>query len=370
MNDDELQQMYEHMTPQHELCTPMHPDEHAGVYEGNVVRDKIIAFIAAFSLTGLVVLYSTMSWSPEAHSQVTQSVGPEIAENIPQPPDAPNPFRMLDIEAEAVAVYDINVDTFLFARRADEQRGLASLTKLMTGLLVVESYDIERRMAVAPGALQAEGDTGLLANETWRVRDLIQFTMLTSSNDGANALATAVGSLWVSTPAVSEATKRSSFVAQMNTRARELGLTQSTYRNPTGLDVTLGTPGAVGSAADTSRLLAHIWQHAPEVIDGTNEYSRTLVSEDGFVHQADNTNEFVTTIPGLMGSKTGYTDLAGGNLAVVYDVGLNHPIVVVVLGSSLDGRFTDVDALVEATYEYIESGWYAYEVTAGSTPRS
>jgi D-alanyl-D-alanine carboxypeptidase len=85
------------------------------------------------------------------------------------------------------------------------------------------------------------------------------------------------------------------------------------------------------------------------------------VSEDGFIHTAENTNKQVYSFPGLLGSKTGYTDYAGGNLAVVFDAGLNHPIAVVVLGSSLDGRFTDVRKLVDATAEYMTSGWYAYE---------
>ena len=72
-------------------------------------------------------------------------------------------------------------------------------------------------------------------------------------------------------------------------------------------------------------------------------------------------------IPGLLGGKTGYTNLAGGNLAVIYDAGLNHPIVVVVLGSTLEGRFGDVETLVDATYGYIENGWYEYEFMSGST---
>ena len=54
-------------------------------------------------------------------------------------------------------------------------------------------------------------------------------------------------------------------------------------------------------------------------------------------------------MPGLLRSKTGFTDLAGGNLAVIFDAGMNHPVAIVVLGSTQSGRFTDVKTLMAAT---------------------
>jgi D-alanyl-D-alanine carboxypeptidase len=74
-----------------------------------------------------------------------------------------------------------------------------------------------------------------------------------------------------------------------------------------------------------------------------------VTSSDGVVHTFANTDLDVTHIPDPLLSKTGYTDLAGGNLVVVYDAGINHPIAVVVLGSTENGRFTDVQQLVNAT---------------------
>jgi len=119
-----------------------------------------------------------------------------------------------------------------------------------------------------------------------------------------------------------------------------------------------------------SKLMSYIWKNEPEAISQTNKHELEFVSEDGFLHVAENTNEDVNNISGLIGSKTGYTDLAGGNLAIIYDAGLNHPIVVVVLGSTLGGRFEDVESLVEATYLYVESGWYEYDTIAGSTTQT
>jgi D-alanyl-D-alanine carboxypeptidase len=66
------------------------------------------------------------------------------------------------------------------------------------------------------------------------------------------------------------------------------------------------------------------------------------------MHIFPNTNEALEHLPGLIASKTGYTDLAGGNLAIVFDKGIGHHFVAVVLGSSRQGRFSDMRALMEA----------------------
>ena len=67
------------------------------------------------------------------------------------------------------------------------------------------------------------------------------------------------------------------------------------------------------------------------------------------MHTATNTNEVVGSIPGLIASKTGFTDLAGGNLVVAFDAGINRPVIISVLGATKDGRFTDMEMLVNAS---------------------
>jgi D-alanyl-D-alanine carboxypeptidase (penicillin-binding protein 5/6) len=251
----------------------------------------------------------------------------------------------------------------------NQQLPLASLTKLMTALLAVETFDLKSNIAIAPEALAIEGDSGLFANETWKVGDLVSFMMLSSSNNGAGALAAAAGSLWEPSVQVADTTsvhsKVNIFVDKMNIRAKELGLEDTMYTNPTGLDGQ--TTGGLGTASDMAHLMTYIWQKEHEAIYQTNILQKDFVSEDNFSHKAENTNGFVNTVSGIMGSKTGYTDLAGGNLAIIYDAGMDNPIVIVVLGSSPSGRFNDMSLLVDATSEYVESGWYEYEKMAGST---
>ena len=66
-----------------------------------------------------------------------------------------------------------------------------------------------------------------------------------------------------------------------------------------------------------------------------------------------NTNKLIEHLPGIIGSKTGFSDLARGNLAVVFDMGLEHPVIIVALGSSEEGRFEDIEKLYNETIKYL-----------------
>jgi D-alanyl-D-alanine carboxypeptidase len=91
-------------------------------------------------------------------------------------------------------------------------------------------------------------------------------------------------------------------------------------------------------------------------MEATTYDSLQFSSLDGVAYLAENTNIIAKTVPGLLASKTGYTDLAGGNLAIAFDAGLAHPVIVVVLGSSQEGRFTDVEKLIAASVTKIGQG--------------
>jgi D-alanyl-D-alanine carboxypeptidase len=79
----------------------------------------------------------------------------------------------------------------------------------------------------------------------------------------------------------------------------------------------------------------------------------SIKSSNGFYHKIENTNTIVGELPNILASKTGFTDLAGGNLAVIIDPSLNRPILIVVLGSTKEGRFQDVSNLAQKTIEYL-----------------
>ena len=97
-------------------------------------------------------------------------------------------------------------------------------------------------------------------------------------------------------------------------------------------------------------LFAYAAKTWPSVFAGTTKDGILLTSVRGDTTNAINTNDALGSISGLIMGKTGLADLAGGNLAIVFDVGPAHPFVAVVLGSTQDGRFEDMKKIVSATY--------------------
>lgn len=237
------------------------------------------------------------------------------------------------LQAKAAYVFDIKNQKVLFAKNANDILPLASIAKIMTADVASELISPTSTITINGTDLAQDGDSGLFLNERWTFKKLLDFTLAVSSNDGAFALAS---------------TASPDFINKMNEKAKMLGLSSMQFYNPTGLDESLTKSGAYGSASDVAKLFAYTLQNHPEVFGATRYASFTTSSLDGLKHTAINTDEEINNIPGIIGSKTGYTDMAGGNLAVVYDAGVNYPIVVVVLGSTYDGRFADVTALVRA----------------------
>ena len=116
--------------------------------------------------------------------------------------------------------------------------------------------------------------------------------------------------------------------------------------NGNGLDLSTAVSGGYGSARDVARLAGALVRHAPDIVRATTEETARATSAEGSVYRVKNTDPMTSVIPRLLLSKTGFTDLAGGNLTLVFDAGIAHPVAVVVLGSSKDARFTDGLALV------------------------
>jgi serine-type D-Ala-D-Ala carboxypeptidase (penicillin-binding protein 5/6) len=195
------------------------------------------------------------------------------------------------VGAPAYVVRGGPADTVLAARAPDERRAPASITKLMTVLVALEHARLDDVVTVTPQAARVgESTVHLRPGEHLSVRDLAIAALVPSANDAATALAVHVGR--GSVPR---------FVAMMNAKARELGLTSTHFENPHGLD----QAGHVSSARDVTTLLAAAlgnpfirkWStRSTATIAG----GRVLTSTDGLIG----------TLP-LVGAKTGHTDAAG-----------------------------------------------------------
>lgn len=306
-------------------------------------------------------------------------VGPRgAAQGAPLQPAAVaqafRPFPSVQLEAASAIVVDLRTGRALFERDADTARPLASITKLVTALVADRALDPSQKIKIASMTQTEEGPTFVLPPEPMlatdgtpildeegnprfyearevtqtvahtvpieaRVDDAIAYALVASSNEAATALAAAAG------PGVP------AFVERMNEAAASLGARTMRFENASGLDEG-GEASAVGSARDVATLLGYLVEHEPNLIAPTAKPTVTVPTDQGPL-TARNTNRIVGTLPNLLGGKTGLETSAGGNLAVVIDPGLGQPIAIVVLGSTKEGRFADVQALADATVRYL-----------------
>jgi D-alanyl-D-alanine carboxypeptidase (penicillin-binding protein 5/6) len=264
-----------------------------------------------------------------------------------------NHFDDISVEAQSVFVWDVNKQKVLFSINENVQLPLASLTKLMTAITADDILPKESVVTIDGASLVAEGDSGLYENEKWKFKDLIRFTLVVSSNDGASAVANVAGLFKNNFPSIEEDNKKS-FVQAMNAKAKEIGLNQTYFINPTGLDTNQTVSGGYGSARDAAKLLEYAVINAPEIVESTRHTYIEFESLSDINHLATNTNSSIDNVPGLIASKTGFTDLAGGNLVIAYDAGINRPIIIAVLGSTQEGRFKDIENLVAASLRSLD----------------
>ena len=256
-------------------------------------------------------------------------------------------FPQVTLAAKGAYVYDVRSEIVLFAKNSDKPLPLASLAKLMSALVAEETYYDYGSVTISSEAIATDGDSGLVVGEKWRLKELLDFSLVASSNDGIKAVALTLGDR--------------DFIRAMNRRSEDLGLDNTLFNNETGLDLPAGqgqaglegSAGGYGSARDIAVLLRHILERYPEALEATKFESTEVSSLDGSSYTVRNTNRLVGEIPGLLASKTGYTSMAGGNIVFAFDPELGRPIIVVVLGSSVEGRFADADKLVKATMVYI-----------------
>lgn len=311
---------------------------------GNKSQFPIVAQLGILSLV-FVGLFGSYAWNKISAPPVEPEEQQVFSTDKKEYPIIPQKIEKVSVEAQAVFVWDVREKRELFSKNADEQLPLASITKLMTALLAHELIEENTTVSITDSAIKQDGSSGLSPGEKLKVTELLELTLVSSSNDAAYALGASVGQLLGNDDPMSQ------FVRGMNIRAAELGLSSLDFKNTTGLDLTASVPGAVGSARDISILMDYIVTKYPEIIEPTQLTKTRIYNATGAYHEAENTNEVAAKIPSMIGSKTGYTDLAGGNLTVAFDAGLNRPIIITVLGSTREGRFEDVLTLISAVQE-------------------
>jgi len=306
-----------------------------------IARENYMRLIAIL-LAALLIILTTSFVLGSKVERGGASVPSETAQKL---------FPNVKIEAKSAYVYDVLNKKILYMKNAEDRLPLASLTKIMSALVALEKSPSYNTVTISDEALKVEGDSGLLKDEKWSLKNLLDFSLVTSSNDGMHAVALSLGAL--SKAGATSEEVIAGFVYEMNMKAKELGLKNTYFTNETGLDQSEIKGGAYGSARDIGNLMEYILTTQPQLFEATGSGGTVIYSQDGTRHVAVNTNDIAHLIPGLIASKTGYTQTAGGNLAIAFDPEIGHPFIITLLGSSEQGRFADMQVLIKGVMEYI-----------------
>ncbi len=281
------------------------------------------------------------------------------------------PLGNVPIDAKAAFVYDLTRGKIIFVRHEDWRLPLASLTKIMTTVVAKEVLPADTVVTIPRAAISQEGDSGLKEGEKWPLTNLLQVMLVGSSNDAARAIALSAEDVLapntIEEAIVSENTI-AHFIQKMNETAQSLHLTQTSFSNETGLDVSATDNGGYGSARDIGTLLKYAYDKYPDLFGPTTYPQITTTSASGKSHTLKNTDSITGSITSLLASKTGYTKIAGGNLAILFDVRPGEPVIAVVLGSTREGRFEDMQELIAATHTWRDRIDTALATTSSTVP--
>lgn len=242
----------------------------------------------------------------------------------------------MTLTSPAAILAETSTGAVIFEKNADDQREVASITKLMTALLVMEALDrseikLTDSVQVSQNAAAMKGSQALLdANATYSLEDLLRTTIMASANDSAVALAEYLcGS-------------EEAFVARMNTRAGELGMNNTHYVNCTGYP----QEGQYTTARDVCTLCCEVAKH-PLYTKYSSVWIDKLNHPGGRVTDLTNTNRLVRFYQGCDGFKTGSTDAAKYCLAATAEKN-GMRLVAIVLGTPVSQtRFDEARAMMD-----------------------
>jgi len=245
--------------------------------------------------------------------------------------------------AVSALVVDAASGTTLYEKDIDESRSIGSITKLMTALVFLsDEPDLAARANIQPDDVRSGGREHVAIGDEVSMRDLILASLVSSDNSATMALVRLSG--------LSEG----DFVARMNEKAAEIGMTSTTFRDPTGL-----SPENRSVAPDIIALLKAALGN-DMIRSATEQASASVTGSSGRTYTLENTNEllegFINEPPyKIVGGKTGYLPEAGYCLGVRMQRDGGQDIYVVVLGAdSKEGRLQDVKALTVWAYKTFE----------------
>ena len=223
-------------------------------------------------------------------------------------------------------------EIILSEKKADEVIAIASLTKLMTAIIVLENYNLDDLIQISASAIATYGDAGnLQIGEIMTIRDLLYITLIESSNDGAEALAEKMG---VST-----------FVYKMNEKATSLGMNNTWFVNPSGLDE--GNLYNFSTVNDLKKMVVYILENHSLIAEILSLPEKELTSHSGISRTIRNTNVLLEESDAYLWGKTGYTNRANGCLILIlnnFSINNNQGYVINIIAGA-DDKFGEARKL-------------------------
>lgn len=274
--------------------------------------------------------------------------------------EKPSVFPDVEIEAHSALVLDLVTGKIFFEKNINEPMPLASVTKIISALVVADHIIPDEYIEVTKNAVETPEPSTLRVGEHLRAQDLLALAMGESSNDAMMALTESLGDeKW--------------FLELMQQKARELGAKTMSFLNPTGLDTSpperdiisfsppllskeRGLGGGVASNYGSAWDLAQIVKNSLDSVIWQVGEKEEIISQEKIVHNIRHTNTLKKEIPGIFGAKTGFTDNAGGNLVLIVEKPVGKPKLIIILGSTLEARFEDAKKLLSIINLTLEVG--------------
>jgi len=235
------------------------------------------------------------------------------------------------LSASGIVIFNSDNGQVVYGREQKIQRSMASLTKLMTALIIVENHELDELVTIPYSVVDVVGNKAYLPpGKKFTVGDLLSALLVNSANDAALTLAQF------------HSGSSAAFVGEMNERALELGLRSTSFTNPAGLD----NPAHWSTPQDIAWLAMFAMRY-PEIADRLGRAGQRIVSTDGDSIQLYHTHALLhkqsDTEAEVLAGKTGTTVDAGQCLMSIVSSGNNHYIVVLLHSAQ---RYTDMNTIL------------------------
>jgi len=232
-------------------------------------------------------------------------------------------------------------EEILYQKNIDEEIPIASLTKLISAMVVMDSYPLEKEVEVSREAVLTLGESGRLSpSEKISIRGLLDLTLLVSSNDAASALAEIIG--------------KEKFIDLMNEKIEEIGIQNTHFMNSHGLD----EKDHYSTVSDLALITQYSIIHYPEIWEILGTEEKDVIGKDNLgreiLHHLRNTNKLLLE-EGVFGGKTGYTEDAGDCMILAMEAPgkVRGNIAIVILGVGIGERIPKTKQL----YDWIRNAY-------------